>query len=359
MPVSNRIRRGLVALLTVAGLMTVITPATSTQQSAARKRPHGELKKLPRPDAGALVWEDVHHVSRFQQAFSVATRRGRVFSVGYVVAPGGRDAVVRANDGEAGALVWQDRVNKGGDEFASGVAADAHRVYVSGATFRPGTGYDWLLRAYHPDTGQLLWESVLDMNGGDDIPRGTALAVADGLVFLAGFGMNVQGDGDLDYLLRAYDAATGAVVWQDQLDQSPARTRSLSRTVAYMSVDGGTRTPSKTRSFAPTMPSPVSHSGNTRYPAPLASVKRGLARSGFTLDGWWRHRHGGRWPRHSTSCRTCSHSTRPQVRSSGSVRSARRAPSDGWRTWTYLPGAWSPSDLADRSAGNCRTATPW
>jgi hypothetical protein len=168
---------------------------------------------------GHLLWEDRHDVSSFEQAFAATTLRNQVFVAGFVRIGAGRDFLLRVLDSATGALVWQDQVNKGGDEFASGVVADHHRVFVSGTAFVPGHGYDWLLRAYDTRTRELLWEDTFDLEGRADFSRGTALATGAGLVFLGGYGTNLQDEGDFntDYVVRAHDAATGELVWQDHI----------------------------------------------------------------------------------------------------------------------------------------------
>jgi hypothetical protein len=170
-------------------------------------------------DPGALLWEDRYDASPFEQAFSVATLRDKVYLAGFVLNPPGRDFLVRVLDARTGALEWQDQLDQGGDEFASGVATDNHRVFVSGVVFRPGTGYDWILRAYQASSGELLWEDTFDLVGRSDFSRGTALAVGAGLVFLGGYATNAQDVGDLntDWIVRAHDARTGELVWQDQI----------------------------------------------------------------------------------------------------------------------------------------------
>jgi outer membrane protein assembly factor BamB len=169
---------------------------------------------------GTLLWEDRYDASGFEQAFAVATVRGRVVVAGDTSNnPPRRDFLVRAYDGATGALAWQDQVNRGNDDIATGAATDRQRVFVSGTTFSDETGYDWILRAYDAETGNLLWEDIFDHVGRSDFSRGTALAAGSGLVFLGGYGTNEHDTGDFntDYIVRAYDAASGALVWQDQL----------------------------------------------------------------------------------------------------------------------------------------------
>jgi hypothetical protein len=149
----------------------------------------------------------------------VAASRGRAFAAGFAWTGQARDFVVRAVDERTGALLWQDQVDKGDDDFASGVVADGGRVFVSGNTYKADTGYDWLLRAYDEATGALLWEKRYDLVGRSDFSRGTALAAGGGLVFLGGYGTNAQDTGDFntDWVVRAYDARTGRLRWHDRI----------------------------------------------------------------------------------------------------------------------------------------------
>ena len=173
-----------------------------------------------RTNAGDLLWEDRHDAGTFEQAFSVATLGDLTFAAGFVANGSVRDFVVRAYHASTGALAWQDRVDWGRDEFASGVVTAPGRVFVSGNASRAGTGSDWLLRAYEADTGRLLWEQIFDYAGRSDISRGTALAAAGDLVILGGVGTNAQVVNGLntDYIVRAHDAASGALVWQDRIE---------------------------------------------------------------------------------------------------------------------------------------------
>ena len=172
---------------------------------------------------GHLVWEDRLDLSPFEQAFSVASLNHAVFVAGYAVVfrDGvnlGRDFIVRAYDDRSGALIWQDRLDRGTDEFASGVATDHERVFVSGTAFVPGRGYDWIVRAYAADTGALLWQRLFDLAGRSDFSRGTAIATGNGLLFVGGYG--VDAEGRQDWIVRAYEARTGLLAWQDRVDNA-------------------------------------------------------------------------------------------------------------------------------------------
>jgi glucose dehydrogenase len=165
----------------------------------------------------ALAWEDHVDLGPFEQAFSAAAQDDQVFVAGFTSAPSGaRDFLVRAYDVHTGALRWRSQVKKGSDDFASGVVTDGQSVFVSGNALISGHGYDWVLRAYDANTGALLWENLFDLAGQDDFCRGTAIAVEKDKLFLGGYVTNAQGN--LDWMVRAYDTSSGALVWQDQRD---------------------------------------------------------------------------------------------------------------------------------------------
>ena len=259
--------------------------------------PRGHADRRPRRrNPGTLLWEDRYDASPFEQAFSVATRRDRVFVAGYVENSPGRDFVVRAYDAATGILAWQDQLNKGDDDFASGVVTDAKRVFVSGTTFKPGNDYDWILRAYDADTGDLLWENTFDLAARSDFSRGTALAAGNGLVFLGGYGTNAQDVGDLntDYIVRAHDASSGALVGRISSAASPGHTRWRWSMVGCSSVVGTMRPKPSLRSSVPTTPRQGRCCGSIRLQERRDSVGRpGRATSQRTAAGSSRRNPAG------------------------------------------------------------------
>ncbi len=162
---------------------------------------------------GDLLWEDRFGARVFEQAFSVAADHGRVFVAGWTGFPrpgDARDFLVRSYDARTGELLWQDQVNRGSSDFAAGVVTEGKQVFVSG---RAGSfsNQDWLVRAYDGESGTLLWEDRFDRSGGADGPRPDALAVSEGRLFVVGMADNFD-----VWVLRAYDTATGQLIWQDQ-----------------------------------------------------------------------------------------------------------------------------------------------
>ncbi len=185
-----------------------------------------------------LAWEDQLDLSNFEQAFSVAPLNDQVFVSGFTSnANFDRDFLIRAYDVRTGELHWQDQVDKGSDEFASGVITDENRVFVSGNVYIPGRGYDWIVRAYEAGSGALLWESVVDFAAKDDFCRGTAFAVENGTLFLGGYVTNAQGN--LDWAVRAYHSSSGQAAWENFVDIGDDFVRSLSADEGRVFVGGG------------------------------------------------------------------------------------------------------------------------
>jgi glucose dehydrogenase len=161
---------------------------------------------------GALLWQqETDLAGGNDQSLRLAAGHERVVAVGNVQTTAGHlDFHVRAYDAATGALVWSDQVDgEGGDDNALGVAVEGRRVYAAGTV-----GADFFLRAYNARTGAVLWEERLDLGGGPDLAR--TVAARGGRVFAAGRGTNAAGN--LDFLVRAYDARTGELLWHDQAD---------------------------------------------------------------------------------------------------------------------------------------------
>ena len=153
----------------------------------------------------------------------------RVFAAGR----GGRaagflDFLVRAYDAKTGDLLWERQFDvAGGEDEANGIAVHGSRVFAVGFGGEPGQDEDFLVRAYNAQTGDLLWGDQFDLTGSDDEAR--AVAVGGSGVFAVGFG--IAANGKLDFLVRAYDAQTGDVLWQDQFDKAGNSDQALNVTV--------------------------------------------------------------------------------------------------------------------------------
>lgn len=168
-------------------------------------------------NTGVMQWEDRSPAGAFlDRLFHVAVHGN------HVVATGGRrfNFLVRVYDRDTGALSWQDSVNSfmGFDE-AKQAAIHGDRVFVAGelASAR-GASRNFFVRAYDLVTGTVLWSNETDTGGFDFL---THAAATGDKVFVAGIGGAACGffaPGDCEWFVRAHDAATGALVWEDRFN---------------------------------------------------------------------------------------------------------------------------------------------
>ena len=151
--------------------------------------------------SGAELWQDVRDDGPFGQAWSLATADGRLFAAG----TGSTDAsstafVVRALDAATGAQLWADSPGPSGADGSFAIAVGDARVFAAG----PVDGHVRLV-AYAQEDGRELWSAT-----GAELPyfgRIGGLAFAGGRVLLAT-------DLHDEVLVQAWDAASGALVWQ-------------------------------------------------------------------------------------------------------------------------------------------------
>jgi outer membrane protein assembly factor BamB len=161
--------------------------------------------------------------------FELAVHGNRVFAAGLLddVSSGvlRTDWVVQANDARTGRLIWIDRFDDV-DQRSDGafaVAAEDHVVVGAGFSTRIGQGRNWFVRAYNARNGKVLWQD--EIHGGQR-DQAQAVVIADGVAYVAGvIGVSgaidpcvAQGFGDCNFVVRAYDAKTGALRWQDSHD---------------------------------------------------------------------------------------------------------------------------------------------
>ena len=134
------------------------------------------------------------------------------------VAAGGQDLAVRAYDKRTGTLQWVDRTPAFSGLATDVLLANAGNVaYLAG--YKPGittNTTDIFVRAYEVTTGRILWDNIFD-KGRDDLPQ--ALDANSNAVVVAGYGGNVS-TSYVDFIVRAYDPLTGAILWDDQVDKS-------------------------------------------------------------------------------------------------------------------------------------------
>jgi outer membrane protein assembly factor BamB len=126
------------------------------------------------------------------------------------------DIFVRAYKASDGRILWTDYSNKGRDDLPQSIAADSTAVIVVGyggnTTSPPISALDFLVRALNPATGALLWEDRVDRGFlSDDIAWVTK--IDRGRAFVAGTS-GIPSDDRPDLLLRAYDLGTGTLLWE-------------------------------------------------------------------------------------------------------------------------------------------------
>ena len=115
---------------------------------------------------------------------------------------------------KTGALLWQDTYDPtGGYDSADVIVADGGMVYVGGSGTRPRNLDGAIVRAYDGATGALVWENRRQSrtagNGVKD------LVVGSDRVYALGSGVKKN---YADYLVRSYDSATGDLQWEDRFD---------------------------------------------------------------------------------------------------------------------------------------------
>jgi hypothetical protein len=114
---------------------------------------------------------------------------------------------------DAGDLLWQDHFDLADrEDIASAVAAGFGSVVTVGSAQNAAGNSDFVARAYDAKTGALLWKDLLDVAGGDD--AATAVVLDGERVIVAGTGVDATGSNRL--VLRAYIAKTGKLAWEDR-----------------------------------------------------------------------------------------------------------------------------------------------
>lgn len=163
---------------------------------------------------GKTLWEDLFNPGRFDRSQGVVIDDGRVFASGWFQTPfvpgrGIVDFVVRAYDLKRGTLLWQQQIDRGFADLAEQVTARDGRVFAVGRTKGATDHTDFAIFAFDAATGAELWESVTD-----EFRFDVAFAVtADrDIVFAAGPVRNFT-----SLLIRAHDARTGQLLWQDEV----------------------------------------------------------------------------------------------------------------------------------------------
>jgi len=169
-------------------------------------------------NSGALLWEDLFSAGTFDAALAIATGGSRVYVAGVTLPDffGPNEWVVRTYDAQTGALIWQDHLNLGGRSSQPfSIQQNNDQLLVVGQVENTAGNVDFLVRAYSPRDGQLIWENTFDFAGGYDSAQ--SITIEQGRLFVGGTAIDQLGS--VFSVVRAYERQTGTLLWQDQFDQ--------------------------------------------------------------------------------------------------------------------------------------------
>jgi outer membrane protein assembly factor BamB len=194
----------------VAGLLLVAAapiPAGAEQAAAAKSR---------------VAWQALLHKGDNSQARSVAIDGDYVSAAGFTTTDKSSPRLtIRTHRLSTGALAWQEVLP--GVAVAQQVAAADGIVAVGGFTLSNAQSSGALLRAYDGKTGKLLWKDTAAADR-DHQSFVQAVAISKGKVYAAGYigSCPFFGEPGCTALLTAYDAKTGAKIWEQVSDSAPS-----------------------------------------------------------------------------------------------------------------------------------------
>ena len=147
----------------------------------------------------------------FDNAGAITVAGGRLVTIAIRSAPSEPDdAFILAHDAQTGQLAWSDRI-----ALSVGPAWMIDHIgdFVFVATGIQGADSDILVQAYDAATGNTLWSDLVDKGQSEMV---FALAVSRDAVFIAGTSGIFEGASlHSELLVRAYDARSGALLWED------------------------------------------------------------------------------------------------------------------------------------------------
>lgn len=183
---------------------------------------------------GKLVWKQMTPGYMSVDTLNIHTQKFLAVAGGRVFAASGGismevHAQVLAYDAQSGHELWRQpyRAPQGEYFWPKALAAAGNFVAVAGYVANGPHGEDWMVLGLDAGTGALLWTARVDL-GGDDRPE--AVAVAGNQVVVAGYGMGPLLD--TYFLVKAYDAATGSLLWTDQFTADAIFSTNAARTIA-------------------------------------------------------------------------------------------------------------------------------
>lgn len=188
--------------------------------------------------AGSQLWTSLYNGSAngfdFATSVAVSPADGTVFVSGTTQGPldTAYDTTI-AYDPVTGDQLWA-ALFKGGGESGSptsiAVSPDGTTVFVTGFFDNDA------VIAYNAATGAQLWVDRFNVKAGFNQTRSLVVSHDGKAVYVTGYVPAAKGSGN-DYLTAAYNAATGARLWQRRYD-GPAHGNDQGRAVAISPNDG-------------------------------------------------------------------------------------------------------------------------
>ncbi len=166
---------------------------------------------------GSLCWTARYDQGAGENAATAVTANDNlVVAGGYGDTSGGDQLLlVRAYDPDSGSFRWNYTYDRGGGSNEVHAMASGDGLVVAAGSGRDAAGDDaFLVLAFDPDTGALLWQDAFEGGGGEN--GAMAVTVSDDGVFVAGYDETAAGD--REFVVRGYDPASGAVLWTDRFD---------------------------------------------------------------------------------------------------------------------------------------------
>ena len=163
-------------------------------------------------DGGDVLWQIQGDSAGLGQIQYVTEDGNRLLAVGFAGHLNTPRLLVQLHDAATGAASWTHR--DAAEGYVSHAVLKGARAYVAGGVQRSSAwGHHFLVRAYDAHTGSIVWEDRHDVSSSTPGEYGLAhaIAFAGGRLFAIGF---YAGPTEGGTLIRAYDAATGRFLWQ-------------------------------------------------------------------------------------------------------------------------------------------------
>lgn len=169
---------------------------------------------------GAKLWSRRYGTRAVPVAMVLSPDASRVVVTGTERGSGSADFATVAYDAATGAKLWIKRYDgpSGGSDWvtAAGESPDGGRIFVTGGSYASTGATDFTTIAYDAATGSKLWGTRYRGPGDEyDYPSGLVVSPDGTKVFVAGSDWGLV---EYDYAVIAYDALTGAQVWEERHD---------------------------------------------------------------------------------------------------------------------------------------------